>query len=64
MSLIPIFNKTSPHAYTELELDVFGIPKNLVKFVIHSSKKKMKKIIFLHTSYPNNNRLVFGLKEF
>jgi hypothetical protein len=28
------------------------------------SKKKLKKIIFLHTSCPNSNRPVFGLKEF
>jgi hypothetical protein len=27
-------------------------------------KKKLKKIIFLHTSYPNSNRPVFGLKDF
>jgi hypothetical protein len=27
-------------------------------------KKKLKKIIFLHTSCPNSNRPVFGLKEF
>jgi hypothetical protein len=25
MSLIPIFNKTSPQAHTELELDVLGV---------------------------------------
>jgi hypothetical protein len=27
-------------------------------------KKKLKKIIFLHTIYPNSNRPDFGLKEF
>jgi hypothetical protein len=27
-------------------------------------KKLKKKIIFLHTTYPNSNRPVFGLKEF
>jgi hypothetical protein len=27
-------------------------------------KKKLKKSIFLHTSCPNSNRPVFGLKEF
>jgi hypothetical protein len=27
-------------------------------------KKKLKKNIFLHTSCPNSNRPVFGLKEF
>jgi hypothetical protein len=36
-----------------------------VKYVVHSSKrKKSKKYIFLHTSCPNSNRPVFGLKEF
>jgi hypothetical protein len=36
-----------------------------VKYVLHSSKRKnRKKNIFLHTSCPNNNRPVFGLKEF
>jgi hypothetical protein len=27
-------------------------------------KKKLKNIYFLHTSCPNSNRPVFGLKEF
>jgi hypothetical protein len=67
MSLIPVFNKISPWAYTELKLDVLGVPKKLVKYVVHSSKKNWKKIIFLHASCPNNYRPVFGLiglKEF
>jgi hypothetical protein len=29
-----------------------------------SKRKILKKIIFLHTSCPNSNRPVFGLKEF
>jgi hypothetical protein len=65
MSLIPVFNKTSPRAHTESELDVFGVPGKLVKYVVHSCKrKKWEKYIFLHTSCPNSNRPVFGLKEF
>jgi hypothetical protein len=65
MSLILVFNKNSPRAHTELELGVLGVHGKLVKYVVHSSKrKKWKKIIFLHTSCPNSNRLVFGLKEF
>jgi hypothetical protein len=40
MSLIPIFNKTSPQAHTELELDVLGVHRKLVKYVAHSSKRK------------------------
>jgi hypothetical protein len=36
-----------------------------VKYVVHlSERKNWKKFVFLHTSCPNNNRLVFGLKEF
>jgi hypothetical protein len=62
MSLIPIFNKNLPRAHMESE---FGVHRKLVKYVVHLSKRKIwKKIIFLHTSYPNSNRLVFGLKEF
>jgi hypothetical protein len=56
MNLKPILNKTSPHAHTKLELDMLGVPKKLVKYVVHSSKIKIKiKIIFLHTSCPNCN---------
>jgi hypothetical protein len=40
MSLIPVLNKTSPQAYTELELDVLGVPGKLVKYVVHMSKRK------------------------
>jgi hypothetical protein len=65
MSLLPVFNKNSPRAHMESKLDVLGVHGKLVKYVVHSSKrKKLKKNIFLHTSCPNNNRLVFGLKEF
>jgi hypothetical protein len=65
MNLIPILNKISPHVYMELELDVLGVFKKLVKYVFHLSKrKKLKKLTFLHISCPNCNRPVFGLKEF
>jgi hypothetical protein len=48
-----------------LELGMLGVHRKLVKYVVHSSKRKNgKKIIFLHTSCPNSNRPVFGLKEF
>jgi hypothetical protein len=40
MSLISIFNKTSPWAHTKSELDVLGIHGKLVKYVVHSSKRK------------------------
>jgi hypothetical protein len=56
MSLIPFFNKNSPRAPTESELDVLGVHEKLVKYVVHSSKRKFqKKNIFLHTSCPNSN---------
>jgi hypothetical protein len=40
MSLILVFNKKSPHAHTESELGVLGVPGKLVKYVVHSSKRK------------------------
>jgi hypothetical protein len=33
-------NKTSPRAHIESKLDVLGIPGKLVKYVVHSSKRK------------------------
>jgi hypothetical protein len=39
MSLILVFNKNSPRAHTESELDVLGVHRKLVKYVVHSSKK-------------------------
>jgi hypothetical protein len=65
MNLILVFNKNLPRAHTESELDVLDIHGKLVKYVVHSSKRrnlKIKKI--LHTSCPNSNRPIFGLKEF
>jgi hypothetical protein len=65
MSLIPVFNKISPLAHTESEFDVLGVHGKLVEYVVYSSKKKIKNdLFFFHTSCPNNNRLVFGLKEY
>jgi hypothetical protein len=40
MNLKPILNKTSPHAHMELELDVLGVHRKLVKYVVHLSKRK------------------------
>jgi hypothetical protein len=40
MSLILVFNKNSPQAHIELELDVLGVPEKLVKYIVHSSKRK------------------------
>jgi hypothetical protein len=63
MSLILVFNKNSPRVHMESELGVLGVHGKLVKYVVHSSKRKKWKI-FLHKSCPNSNRPVFGLKEF
>jgi hypothetical protein len=47
MSLILVLNKNLARAHTELELDMLGIHGKLVKYVVHSSKrKKLKNIIF------------------
>jgi hypothetical protein len=43
MSLIPIFNKTSPQAHTESELGVLGVHGKLVKYVVYLFKKKIEK---------------------
>jgi hypothetical protein len=40
MNLIPIFNKNSPRAHTESKLDVLGVHRKLVKYVVHLSKRK------------------------
>jgi hypothetical protein len=65
MSLISIFNRNSPRSQMESEFDVLGVHGKLVKYVVHSSKRKIeKKFNFLHTSFLNNNRPILGLKEF
>jgi hypothetical protein len=38
MSLIFVFNKNSPRAHMESELDVLGVHGKLVKYVVHLSK--------------------------
>jgi hypothetical protein len=40
ISLILVFNKNSPRAHTESELGLLGIHGKLVKYVIHSFKRK------------------------
>jgi hypothetical protein len=45
MSLIPVFNKNLARAHTESELDVLGVHKKLVKYVVHSSRRKNSKKI-------------------
>jgi hypothetical protein len=50
MNLIPVLNKTSPRAHMELELGVLGVPRKLVKYVVHSTKKIEK--LFFFTQAP------------
>jgi hypothetical protein len=66
MSFITIFNKNSPRAYIESELDMLGVHRKLVKYVVHSSKTKKTKIKIKNSSHklPNSNQPIFGLKEF
>jgi hypothetical protein len=40
MSLIPVINKNLPRAHTESELDVLGVHRKLVKYVVHLYKRK------------------------
>ena len=49
MNLKPILNKASPRAYMELAFDVLGISKKLVKYVVHSSKRKIENKLFFFT---------------
>jgi hypothetical protein len=46
MSLILILNKTSPQVHTKSELDVLGVPRKLVKYVVHLSKKIIENFYF------------------
>jgi hypothetical protein len=40
MNLKPILNKTSSWVHTESEFDVLGVPRKLVKYVVHLSRRK------------------------
>jgi hypothetical protein len=40
MNLQRVLNKNSPWAHTEYEVDVLGIAKKLVKYVVHLPKRK------------------------
>jgi hypothetical protein len=39
-SILPVFNKNSPGAHMESELDMLGVHKKVVKYVVHSCKWK------------------------
>jgi hypothetical protein len=40
MSLISVFNKSSPRAHMESEFDVLDVHGKLVKYVVHLAKRK------------------------
>jgi hypothetical protein len=52
ISLRPVFNKTSPQAHTESELDVVGIHGKLVKYDVHLFKRKIEKNDFSSHKLP------------
>jgi hypothetical protein len=43
--LLSNLNKYSPRAHTKSELDMLGIARKLVKYVVHCPKKLLKKIL-------------------
>jgi hypothetical protein len=43
MNLQPILNKNLPWIHMESKFDVLGITRKLVKYVVHSFKKKIEK---------------------
>jgi hypothetical protein len=40
MDLKFVLNKTAPHAQIKSELDILGVPRKLMKYVVHLSKRK------------------------
>jgi hypothetical protein len=60
MSLILVFNKNSSRAHTESELGMLGVHRKLVKYVVHSSKrKKLKKNYFSSHKLPKQQSTSF-----
>jgi hypothetical protein len=52
MNLKPVLNKTLLWAHTKLKLDVLCVPKKLVKYAVHSSKRKNGKNYFSSHKLP------------
>jgi hypothetical protein len=59
MNLILVLNKTSPQAHTESELGTLNVPGKLVKYVVHSSKKNLKKNYFSSHKLPKQQSTNF-----
>jgi hypothetical protein len=57
MNLILVLNKTSEKVHMESELDVLGVPRKLVKYIVHLfEKKKSLKFRHLFLNYCFANR--------
>jgi hypothetical protein len=52
MNLQLIWNKNSPWAHIELEIDVLGVAEKLIKYVIHWSQKNLKNIYLSSFKVP------------
>jgi hypothetical protein len=60
MTLILVFNKYLPRVHMELELGMLGVHRKLVKYVVHSSKrKKLKKNYFSSHKLPKQQLTSF-----
>jgi hypothetical protein len=47
MNFQTILNKNLPHVHMDLEFDVLDVAKKLVKYVVHLSKRKIWKYIYI-----------------
>jgi hypothetical protein len=41
MNVLHVLNKILPPAHIESELDVLGVPRKLVKYIVHSFNRKI-----------------------
>jgi hypothetical protein len=64
LNLQPILIKNSPQAHMELEFDVLGVGGKLMKYVVHSSKRKIGKRKSYLRQCQSNKQGVLGLKDF
>jgi hypothetical protein len=57
MSLILVFNKNSPWAHTESELDMLGVHRKLAKYVVHLSKNNNLEINYFSSQKLSKQQL-------
>jgi hypothetical protein len=55
-----ILNNNSPQAHMESEFDVLGVPGKLVKYVVHSSKRKNRFLFFFLVQTAQTERIFMG----